>query len=680
MPESLVSVHQALYGYVEGHRLLGGSTRLDEAAQRTLRSLTDVAFDGKARSYLTICPLPSQQAHAFIKTWPADPWTRPGSVWSHVLLVDLPNLGRLQGLRGIAEAFRRPMPTGLVLDLNEVAGYQHSLTIPADQFIRMRSSPTDAPLVASVLHGLYDSNEPVRVRVPDASRYEDLLLAVFEQQWPRLRRNFSCRTRQRSTSVQMDLELVEQVPGRDAPRVDAKAISHGWASVASADLGKADARYRRFLQICGAESSSGRRDFRPLTQMYEAVSSPNGAPDVVLNLIASNFPDPEEQRGLKRVLFANVENSSREQARLPYAPAQWPRAEKDRIPLAVRAARWLDLAQVDLGARLVDLYRTEPDHAQLPDLDLELLSVRNVEALVGGITSRADPDTAVAVAISQPDLGLLIAAQNKQILASPAIWEHLDVDLLIELLDESKSVGLREFVLDQLLDQNADAPIASICGADSDGWWALLLRSARRDDASFFQRANTLRASLVRLGTAALNSPPVRPQNARELMTLLLAAELTSGLWRRAAPEDWTRAAGQVLGRENDGTPRSARERLMAVALVSAIQSGSAEHRTRGWRTCYPYLYAALRSETFDAEAWALLASTLPAGAAWDKCNRLRRGVAQEIKKDRWSADGVRAVVNASSPDSGALIALLEERSAKKKKDHWLKQMLKMFT
>ncbi len=659
---------------------MAGSTRLDDGAQRALRSLTDVAFDGKAKSYLTICPVPNQQAQAFIKTWPADPWTRPGSVWSHVLLVDLPNLSRLQGLGGIAKAFRRPMPRGLSLEANEIAVFKRPLAIPTDRFVEMPPSAIDPAILARVLHGLYESEEPVRIRVSDASRYEDLLLALVEQQWPRLRRNFSCRTRQRSTSVQMDLELVEQVPSRGAQHVDSRAILGGWASVASADLGNVDAGYRQFLQMCGAESSSGRRDFRPLTQMYEAVSSPRGTPAQVLDLIALNFPDPEEQRGLKRVLFADAASGSREQSRSIQALAQWPKAEKDRIPLAVRAARWLDLDQIDLGARLVDLYRTDPDHADLPDLDLELLTVRNVEALVGGISSRADSATAVAVAISQPDLGLLIAARNKQILASPVIWEHLDVDLLIDLLDDPRSDGLREFVLDQLLDQDADSPIASICGADPDEWWALLLRSARRDDSSFYQRARTLRASLVRLGTAALNSPPVRPQNANELMTLVLAAELTAGLWRRAAPEDWIRAAAQMRGRENGRVPRAAHERLMAVALVAAIQSGSAEHRTRGWRTCYPYLHAALRSDSFDSEAWALLASTLPAGAAWDKCNRLRRGVAQEIKKDRWSADDVRAIVAASSPDSAALVVLLEERAAKKKKDHWLKQMLKMFT
>lgn len=56
-----VEIHQALYGYSDGHSLLAASQRLDPRATRELRTFTDLAFDGVSDSYLTCIPIARAQ-------------------------------------------------------------------------------------------------------------------------------------------------------------------------------------------------------------------------------------------------------------------------------------------------------------------------------------------------------------------------------------------------------------------------------------------------------------------------------------------------------------------------------------------------------------------------------------------------------------------------------------------
>ena len=47
------------------------------------------------QGYLTGFPLGEEGAYALIRTWPAPEVERPGSVWSHVLLIDFSELARV---------------------------------------------------------------------------------------------------------------------------------------------------------------------------------------------------------------------------------------------------------------------------------------------------------------------------------------------------------------------------------------------------------------------------------------------------------------------------------------------------------------------------------------------------------------------------------------------------------
>src|SRR4051794_15361904 len=84
-----LQAHQALYGYDDGHRLLASSVELSSADEHLLARQTDSPDAGTPgwQELLAGFPLPSGR-YAWTMTWPAPELSRPGCVWTHVLVLD----------------------------------------------------------------------------------------------------------------------------------------------------------------------------------------------------------------------------------------------------------------------------------------------------------------------------------------------------------------------------------------------------------------------------------------------------------------------------------------------------------------------------------------------------------------------------------------------------------------
>lgn len=665
-----VEAHQALYGYREGHRLLASSVPLEPEVQRSLRSFTDTSFAGSSGPYLAIHPLPAQHMQAFVRTWPAPDWIRPGSVWSHVVMVPNADVARFQGMGSLRRAFRKPPLEGRQFPVEVLDDYRTALSLGTTEHVDV--SNLDPALLTRVLYGLYGTTESVRLQVGDAHHVETVLLAVYEQQWPRLRRAFAGRTRGRSSGTGIDLELLESRP-RGAETDVSRSLDRdeGWMRRAVADLIRPDPHYRSFLYLAGAESAMGRKDFAALTRIYDVAVTVPDRPRSALDLVVQSYPSAASHRLLKRALLGPATPG--------VAPPPWPNAEAARIALAFSAGPAVDFADLKIGERLVELHRRSGSAAgPLADLDLEALGTENAGALVSAVTANADRETALGVATTQPDLGLLIVTQNPELLSEPQLWERLDNELLTDLLQEVPD--RRAIIAAELLDRRATEPLARLCAAFPEDWWLLLARAASSDITQLVERAQGLRFVLERMGTAALDSPTTKPQSPTELVALLLAADLSSGLWRRARTSDWIVTVSPSAGPFVSQLPRFAQERLHAVVLVGAASGTSVEHRRSAWACTFGFLHQALASAEFDGEAWGLLATTLPAGPTWDRCHRLRRGAATEIRRDQWSAPAVSSLLTEARPYDLDLVHLLREQSneGKKKKDSFLRSVMKL--
>jgi hypothetical protein len=297
------SIDQALFGYAGGHRQIASSVRLPPKDLYLLSSASDLASGarlGERESYLSGLPLPESRRYALFRTWAAPEMPRPGCVWSHVLLLDPKISASIPALSEVLPFFRRPVA-------NETSSYGDPLDILFSRFVE----PASADLISEIISGYYnggrvtlspDSGEPDEI--------ENAVLAVWSQQWPRLRASFSfCtaslnenrRTEQNDYSVQV-------APFDEAPSINRER----WVSFAAADaaLNKVTP-LRRFLWRYGRDISASRRQYRMIVDLYlrsdgaDAISS-DAAFDVFRAL-----PDPSEGAVLKRDILGIGPSSPR---------------------------------------------------------------------------------------------------------------------------------------------------------------------------------------------------------------------------------------------------------------------------------------------------------------------------------------------------------------------------------
>lgn len=189
MGASTLRIDQVLHGYERGHKEIASSIRLDEEARATMLVHSDLLADkGSGGSYLTCYPLPSASRHILARTWSAGPGSRPGSVWTHSLVLDYQCLAKLNDLVALEPLLMRSGDP-------RQAAVAKPLEVPAD----LEGSARDdlGPHSAEAIVRFYGAGETeVTVKVPSAGRATDeiLALALWRQMWPALRRTFSFAT------------------------------------------------------------------------------------------------------------------------------------------------------------------------------------------------------------------------------------------------------------------------------------------------------------------------------------------------------------------------------------------------------------------------------------------------------------------------------------------------------
>lgn len=290
-------LHQTLHGYADGHRLLADSTSLKGREAKTMLTLSDASGstsridDG---GYLTGYPLPEAGLYALAKTWPAPEMPRPGCVWTHTLLIDFADLANISSPSVIVRAFRRPASAA-----SSFADYEREVVLPAPPVFAPPSVRPGPSILRRLLWALYAQPEArvfsgegtVEVR-------ERLVLMLWSQQWPRLRRSFRFCTLvfsdRSSDGVAFDLQFVPQqdrfVRSRFSKLLDADRDLPSdlpeWIEDAVVDLLDDGPRgsLRMFLRSLGADVVGGREAFEPLCRLHRFVhlSSVNPAEAIAL--------------------------------------------------------------------------------------------------------------------------------------------------------------------------------------------------------------------------------------------------------------------------------------------------------------------------------------------------------------------------------------------------------------
>lgn len=290
-------LHQTLHGYAEGHRILGASVELKGRDSKLMLTLSDASGSSSgtdSAGYLTGYPLAEGGFYAFARTWPAPEMPRPGCVWTHTLLVRFEDLATIPDLSVLLSAFRRPNQA------KTFQNYESSLQVDSAP---ASSLPIPSAVARRFLSALYANPRDKVISAEGGTEFrERLSLALWSQQWPRLRRSFRFCTlvfADRSTDTfSFDLQFSpandRAVRSRFNKMFDADreaSESAAWIDTALADLSRGAGRLRPFLRGLGAELSGGRELFGPFCQMYSAIGG-HGPADLDVGAAVTLFEGP----------------------------------------------------------------------------------------------------------------------------------------------------------------------------------------------------------------------------------------------------------------------------------------------------------------------------------------------------------------------------------------------------
>jgi GTPase-associated protein 1, N-terminal domain type 1 len=662
------TVDQALYGYRDGHRVIASSVELRGEPGRLLRSVTDMAFDGASGTYLTCMPLAELHQQALIRTWPAPEAPRPGSVWSHVLLVDFADLGELESLRLLDELFRPP-----TVDKEgqpETRSYTGPLRLPSRPKQVVPDSALSADEREHLLWAAYEGNGLVRVTEP--SRFEPVLLDLWAQQWPRLRRSFGFRTRYRvgDKANGFQLQIVERLQ-RNQETAAPPADTPPWLARLSDDLRRPGPRFRKFLQRYGAESERGIDDLQTLVTIALALEQPS-EPAQVARTICKAFSSGREMAGLKRDLFGpqqTVESS---------VSLTWSAGEADRLRAIMQAspASALDLVDLEVEARLSDLWTNRRKDAVSLLVDASSFASGNKKAVRLLVQSGVDHVTGEDISQigkEEPSLALALIAQRPDLLTTPASWSG-GTEVVAGLLGmlTASDTATRDGVLRDLLVARDEDAAREIVKRNPGMWWTGLQwgSHALRKRRSLRRTTSIIEGLLNAAGPASIGNTPF-PLDTESMILLALAAPPQAGLWRHAGADQWANVATQLAAISD------VRLRLRATVVLLAASAAGADERQRHdlWLAGFSALYGLLADHS-DNEDLVILDEVLPGAPEKDLPTRLREGVIREAKRGKWAQADVKAVVAAAGPDGPLLLQALKHKAERKKKKSWWREVL----
>ena len=190
---------------------------------------------------------------------------RPGCVWTHVLLIAAVDLARIVDLSVLDVLLRRP---------GEPGDYGEYVRMISFDLATSGSRPTRLDIstgtyLAKLIYGGIQAARPA-----DGIALDRGLLAIWSQQWPGLRRQFSFRTAllsSKKTSSACDF-AVEFSKVQELSSADINGSKEAAFKLIAKDLSKASpGAFRRFLWRYGADTENRPQDLLHLAQLYLAL-------------------------------------------------------------------------------------------------------------------------------------------------------------------------------------------------------------------------------------------------------------------------------------------------------------------------------------------------------------------------------------------------------------------------
>jgi hypothetical protein len=606
-----VLLQQMLHGYSDGHRLIATSIDLPARDAKTVLMMSDASGPAAtigSEGYLTGYPLSESGHYALARTWPAPELPRPGCVWTHTILIDFSDIPSLRSASAILKLFRRPQDD----ERSYGTRVEH---VGATDDDRLHISDD---FVGRILSGIYGyPTRPIVSAAADVPTREALVLAIWDQQWPRLRRAFRFCTLsfadRSSATAEFDLQFLPSAgrvrPAQFKTALDADRqdfVATGWLEDAITDLKEGhDGGLRRFLRVAGSDVG-GRESFEPLAALH------------ALSLHFDSDPTAVERAIL--LLEGTISTNQGRAARSTIVQAAAAAADRlgvESLQFVVRNFGLIDPAESDVAAERVGqaLWRIGPN------LVFDLRSDPERSVIAERAIASMPPAPLLEGVASTPAHLFELLGSRPDLATEPAFWslEGATRPDILQLVQSSP----------YLVDRAIDAMIRSG-------------RPLAREGRAAFGSDRVLRRLLTRAGN------PTMDDGIRSAW--LSAAASDADAVARILVEDWIndvetlQAIASVVAPDAIPNAHGDDPWLVAVRRVSApltspylasflLVRALGRHTTNSVelvQATFDVVYAAAEKRTLPDDAWKILDRRLDRSYwwhDWDKCVRIRHTV-----------------------------------------------------
>lgn len=635
------SIHQAIHGYRDGHRLLSSSTPLGSDAARAMLVLSDMSGSSMQPGfdeYLTGYPLPGTEYFVFAKTWYAPEMQRPGCVWTHSLLIPRAMIASMTAAR-LMPNFRRPKPDG-------VEGAAMA-PIVADEDApggNNRDGFADRGLAAPVIGAVLGQPRPVIIVADDATQFQSVFLRLWEELWPAEKARFSFCTGalmpRSSAGALLDLQAVPhaippsqfrksagaalvldlQVPSKPVP----------WVELVLDGAARRDETFRTWLEAT-AGVDSGRAVVPKLAPIFVEWTAPtSSARSVLASVVNAKDLDPSIRSRLVGMVFDRATTGS---------------------GMFLRRELLHDLCR-DRDADLAPIATTLEDQARLLFEESRADGIALVLSLLGDeLTDVGERVLRTAVLLLAPNdiesfgeahapfLPTIVGA-NPQLGSSPILWKGVggrSAEILSQLGGVTMTDNERGAVVEAIISSGLDVPTGA------------LIRFGGK--AAIFRGLNAITSGQLELSwqwRSALSSQPDAVIEWLESLTPPSLCDLELG--SRFVSPMATQSRLATVWKSGAVTRGPIAPRVAAFGLTLAFWEGDVNSLLLA--SCFQPTYDAAGSSRLAYDEWDWMQEQAPPVSwyrAWDRCERLAAALARQLEKRNASLETVFCVVHSRS-------------------------------
>ncbi len=413
-----VNVHQTLHGYSNGHQLLASSIQLDLIDHKLLLFQSDLSGPTLIQgfeSYISGFPLKSANYYAFSRTWYAEEMKRPGCVWTHTILIAYADLGRLIDLKQLKKIFHRP-------ENGRYQAYKDQIEIQEIENEVQGLSHDREVLKERIATLLYENHQnSLLIPAANSNDLDDILIDIWADQWPRLRRNFLfCSGSLSLRSIEKKLFDLQVVPIKLVNQIEKQSKS---LSVLGAHtqinplVASVKPRSNKILTgltwLIGSDVEGVRENYFRLLEVVSLLSKSTSI-ESVAELMLKLFPKPNEAVVFKSRLFGRSLRPTLNVTE--FELLQYLLFTPDK------KLTFLNLTTLELEARMKELLKEE----QITVIKFaELWSSAKPGRISEKIWEDLDLSTENALLLStrHPDLVALLIKRYPSIAANVAFWQ-----------------------------------------------------------------------------------------------------------------------------------------------------------------------------------------------------------------------------------------------------------------